>query len=212
MTCLATVDQVDRLLQGRSPASGRREPDGDLPPLGPGCDAGGHREEEIAGVPGAIDTHAVTEHGNRQLARCAEMKAIWALDGRAARRPGPRRSSTRSRPTPRSPRTTPSRRGSQRRSFGISLSRGHSERLDAGVLDVGVVRDSTLDATNDSELFSEVFEGVAFRGVEALTIISPFLPTGGFGCDGRHPHLHRGLMGAGGDVRQRRGPGRLRES
>lgn len=55
---------------------------------------------------------------------------------------------------------------------------GTFQRLDSGTLDIGVVRDSTLDATNDYEIFSEVFEGVAFRGVEALTLISPVLPNG----------------------------------
>lgn len=55
---------------------------------------------------------------------------------------------------------------------------GTFQHLDGGRLDIGVVRDSTLDATNDYELFNEVFEGVAFRGVEALTIISPVLPNG----------------------------------
>jgi hypothetical protein len=56
---------------------------------------------------------------------------------------------------------------------------GTFQRLDAGVMDIGVVRDSTLDATNDYEIFTEVFESVAFRGVEALTLISPVLPNGG---------------------------------
>jgi hypothetical protein len=56
---------------------------------------------------------------------------------------------------------------------------GTFQRLDAGVMDIGVVRDSTLDATNDYEIFNEVFEGVAFRGLEALTIVSPLLPNGG---------------------------------
>jgi hypothetical protein len=56
---------------------------------------------------------------------------------------------------------------------------GTFQRLDGGVMDIGVVRDSTLDATNDYEIFTEVFESVAFRGVEALTLISPVLPNGG---------------------------------
>jgi hypothetical protein len=51
--------------------------------------------------------------------------------------------------------------------------------MSGGVLDIGVVRDSTLDATNDYEIFTEVFETVAFRGVEALTVVSPWLPNGG---------------------------------
>lgn len=36
--------------------------------------------------------------------------------------------------------------------------------LDGGRLDLGVVRDSTLDATNDYELFVETFESIANRG------------------------------------------------
>jgi hypothetical protein len=37
--------------------------------------------------------------------------------------------------------------------------------LDAGRLDLGVVRDSTLDSTNDYECFTEQFESIANRGV-----------------------------------------------
>lgn len=44
--------------------------------------------------------------------------------------------------------------------------------LDGGVLDIGVVRDTIGDATNDFEVFHEVFEGVAYRGVEALQVVS----------------------------------------
>lgn len=41
---------------------------------------------------------------------------------------------------------------------------GQVQFLDGGRLDLGVVRDSTLDATNDYETFVEVFEALAFRG------------------------------------------------
>ncbi len=41
---------------------------------------------------------------------------------------------------------------------------GSIQFLDGGRLDLGVVRDSTLDATNDYETFVETFEGVANRG------------------------------------------------
>jgi len=41
---------------------------------------------------------------------------------------------------------------------------GQMQFLDGGRLDLGVVRDSTLDATNDFETFVETFEGLAFRG------------------------------------------------
>jgi hypothetical protein len=41
---------------------------------------------------------------------------------------------------------------------------GQIQFLDGGRLDLGVVRDSTLDATNDYETFVETFEGIAYRG------------------------------------------------
>jgi hypothetical protein len=56
---------------------------------------------------------------------------------------------------------------------------GTFQRLDGGVLDIGVVRDSSLNSTNDYEVAIETFESVAFRGIEALTLISPVLPNGG---------------------------------
>ena len=56
---------------------------------------------------------------------------------------------------------------------------GTYQFLDGGRLDLGVVRDSTLDATNDYESFVETFEGVAFRGLESYQIQSTLKPTGG---------------------------------
>jgi hypothetical protein len=44
--------------------------------------------------------------------------------------------------------------------------------LDAGTLDLGLVRDSTLNGTNDYKIFLETFEGVAKVGVESLRIQS----------------------------------------
>lgn len=44
--------------------------------------------------------------------------------------------------------------------------------LDGGTLDLGLVRDSTLNATNDYKMFVETFEGVAKRGVESLRVTS----------------------------------------
>lgn len=41
---------------------------------------------------------------------------------------------------------------------------GSIQFLDSGRLDLGVVRDSTLDSTNDYETFVETFEGIANRG------------------------------------------------
>jgi hypothetical protein len=44
--------------------------------------------------------------------------------------------------------------------------------LDGGSLDLGLVRDSTLNSTNDYMLFAETFESAAFVGVESLKIKS----------------------------------------
>ena len=59
---------------------------------------------------------------------------------------------------------------------------GTFQFLDGGRLDLGVVRDSTLDATNDYETFVETFEGVADRGVEALQVVSTIVPNGASGA------------------------------
>lgn len=55
---------------------------------------------------------------------------------------------------------------------------GHHLFLDGGTLDLGIVRDSTLNATNDYETFVETFEGLAPRGVESLWITSAVCPDG----------------------------------
>jgi hypothetical protein len=56
---------------------------------------------------------------------------------------------------------------------------GTYQFLDGGRLDLGVVRDSLLDATNDYETFVETFEGIAMRGNEVYQVQSHLLPTGG---------------------------------
>lgn len=46
--------------------------------------------------------------------------------------------------------------------------------LDGGSLDLGVeITDSVLNATNDRQAFAETFEGVTFRGCEALELVIP---------------------------------------
>jgi hypothetical protein len=44
--------------------------------------------------------------------------------------------------------------------------------LDGGTLDLGLVRDSTLNGTNDYKIFLETFEGVAKVGVESYRVAS----------------------------------------
>jgi hypothetical protein len=55
---------------------------------------------------------------------------------------------------------------------------GHHLFLDGGTLDLGIVRDATLNSTNDYETFVETFEGVAHRGIESLWITSTVCPDG----------------------------------
>jgi hypothetical protein len=44
--------------------------------------------------------------------------------------------------------------------------------LDGGTLELGLVRDSVLNKTNDFQIFGETFENVAFVGVESLSVVS----------------------------------------
>lgn len=50
--------------------------------------------------------------------------------------------------------------------------------LDGGTLDLGIVRDSTLNATNDFQIFGETFENVAFVGPMAYVVTSTICPSG----------------------------------
>jgi len=52
------------------------------------------------------------------------------------------------------------------------FSEGTFVFLDGGTLDLGLVRDSTLNGTNDYKIFLETFEGVAKVGVESLRVKS----------------------------------------
>lgn len=45
--------------------------------------------------------------------------------------------------------------------------------LDGGNLDIGLVRDSKLNGTNDYQIFFETFEGVAKIGIESLKVTTP---------------------------------------
>lgn len=55
---------------------------------------------------------------------------------------------------------------------------GHYLFLDGGNLDLGIVRDSTLNETNDFQTFAETFEGVGKHGVQALWVTSTVCPNG----------------------------------
>jgi hypothetical protein len=50
--------------------------------------------------------------------------------------------------------------------------------LDGGVLELGLVRDSVLNATNDFQIFGESFENVAFVGIESLKVTTAVCDSG----------------------------------
>jgi hypothetical protein len=52
--------------------------------------------------------------------------------------------------------------------------------LDAGTLELGIVRDSTLNSTNDYQIFGETFEQAAFIGVESIEVALQVCDTGAF--------------------------------
>lgn len=50
--------------------------------------------------------------------------------------------------------------------------------LDGGTLDLGTVRDSTLNGQNRFQTFAEAWEGTAFRGIESFQLVLRINPTG----------------------------------
>jgi hypothetical protein len=61
--------------------------------------------------------------------------------------------------------------------------RGTFVRLDMGVLDLGVVRDSTLNETNDYHIFTESFESVCRPGIESRVYSVSLCANGQFAAD-----------------------------
>lgn len=55
---------------------------------------------------------------------------------------------------------------------GYAFEEGSMLFLDGGSLDLGITRDSTLNRTNDFQMFSETFEAVHFHGSEAPLRVS----------------------------------------
>lgn len=66
--------------------------------------------------------------------------------------------------------------------LGYIYAPGTFLHLDAGTLDLGLVRDSTLNANNNFRMFSEVFENIAFVGVESLEVSMALCADGSYGA------------------------------
>lgn len=60
----------------------------------------------------------------------------------------------------------------------LVYARGTWDFLDGGTLDLGVVRDSTLNSTNDFQMFAETFEGAARVGPESWDMTLDLCPNG----------------------------------
>lgn len=60
----------------------------------------------------------------------------------------------------------------------VLFAEGDWQFLDGGTLDLGLVRDSGLNAKNRYRTFVETFEGTAFRGIESLRLNMEVQPTG----------------------------------
>jgi hypothetical protein len=58
------------------------------------------------------------------------------------------------------------------------FSPGSFGKLDGGSLDVGLVRDSMLNGTNNVQFFMEEWLGVAFLGIESIRLVSKVCPSG----------------------------------
>lgn len=61
---------------------------------------------------------------------------------------------------------------------GILYPEGEWLGLDGGTLDLGLVRDSALNARNRYQQFTESWEGTAFRGLESIRTVFEVNPTG----------------------------------
>lgn len=73
----------------------------------------------------------------------------------------------------------------------IFYPRGTFVKLDMGTLDLGVVRDSTLNSTNDFQLFVETFESLAAPGCgDARRYIIPASVGGGFADNRAYDDTH----------------------
>lgn len=120
----------------------------------------------------------VTDAQVDELLKAHGVNPIWHLDGQAAQTSGGTAYPLQG--------FVVQTNGSAIQTFPTSTAwylfpEGTIQFLDGGRLDLGVVRDSTLDATNDYETFVETFENVAFRGFSggAIQFVSTLRAQGG---------------------------------
>ena len=123
------------------------------------------RADLISQAPGdGLDTFALAESTIAKWFDARNINVVWTLDGEAGQVFGTQTEGV----LLDFPKTV----------IWYLFAEGTFVFLDGGKLDLGIVRDSTLNSTNDYQLFVETFEGVAKFGNEALRITSDLVIAG----------------------------------
>lgn len=127
---------------------------------------------------GSFDVWAVTDEQIENIFSMRHINVIWHLDGQ--KEPASKNYKTQYWGTPAEGKKLDELLPNEVLPWYF-FPEGAVQRLDAGRLDLGVVRDSTLDATNDYETFVEVFETVVKRSFAngVWQILSALKATGG---------------------------------
>lgn len=130
------------------------------------------RADRVRELPGSTDeVFAVADAQIDGWFAARNVNVTWFLDGEDGQIFGPQGDGT---PTP-WPGVTG---GDVTEMVGYLFHEGAWTFLDGGTLDLGMVRDSTLNSTNDLQIFAETFENVFFRGIESLRPVFDICPNG----------------------------------
>jgi hypothetical protein len=114
---------------------------------------------------GAIDTFALADTVINQWFSSRNINVTWALDGEAGQDYAAQADASVLQPF-------------MEQVIWYLFVEGTFLFLDGGTLDLGIVRDSTLNSKNDYQTFVETFEAVAKVGWESLRVTSDVDPTG----------------------------------
>lgn len=125
------------------------------------------RADLVAQAPGdGLDTFAVADNRIDSWFSARNIKAVWTLDGETGQIFGEQ--------------TAGALLDFPDDLIWYLFAEGTFVFLDGGELNLGIVRDSTLNSTNDYQMFVETFEGVAKFGSEALKITSKLAIAGSY--------------------------------
>jgi hypothetical protein len=136
------------------------------------CILPGHLQDELAGdIARQLPGDGTLAQGNDEVngyLRSRNVRPIWTLDENVSGFPTGPAAGAAATALPNYPTTAVWR----------LFAPGTHLFLDGGRLDLGLMRDSVLNATNDAESFVETFEGLAMVGVESMSVTSTLAPNG----------------------------------